>query len=690
MLKKSVKSKLPIWIVTSLSGWLFFWLFPWQNLAAVNIWLKVGISLAFFIIPGSFLFGILNDGRLELLNMVSFGFVLSHLLIAVLGSFGRLSHLPFYVIKFAFMLLGMVFFLIYSILKINQLRGSRIISPDYRRVLQAWPLILISCLTILMSLQRIIADDDLSYLALLTKFQHSPSLDFNDVFLGSENLIAPRFWFVSAPFSQALLAEISGLHGVFWIGGFYEPFLVVISVICFYKLGRSLGLSNRQATASIVFQIVFLALLSDYLSPGSPFFTQLSSDKATASFIFFPVFIQAVMQILEFPSIKNFLLCLFIGLSLSLMHAVTLAFSLIVVAIIVLFRFKLSSFFKYIPLLLIVLIILVPQIVVRFANPDTQGSIAYEINNVDSARGNESLFTALGDTIFYGFNPSILAMGVPYQSTSPIPEVIGKWGWILIPIFSAMFGYRQLRKNKVAQYVCAGFLLCAFAVIPFTGWLLGAFVSARMLARTTWLYPYGIGMVFFLLSVRKTTFLERRFDKWIQRPKKETKPAFIDLPLTFITIFSTTLILIVMKYQNLPNFDRLHSNTQRYQEYANIGGFLDLRIKDQAFVIGTMELNDLIPGLSEKANVINFRISNPLHSYFYTEKEREERYAHQQLMLSNMIPPEERLVLIEKYNIQYILIKAGEYHQVKKLVETYPAKFNIFKIDRYILLEVIM
>ncbi len=686
--KLTTKRKIYIYIFLFSLGWLFLWLFPWQSWISTFIWLKVGISLTVFIFPGAFLYLLLSNDYQEWWNTIAFGFVISHFLIAVLGTIGRFTHISFNAVKHSFLFLGLTLSLLYLISSLYQEREPVRSHFSLRQILMGWPLMIILALSIGMSIQRVITSDDLTYLALLSKFQHSTALNFNDIFLGSANTISPRFWIVSVPFSQAFLSDFSQLHGVFWIGGFYEPFLTVLSIASLYSLARYLNLSKRAAIASIAFQIVFLALLSNYLSPGSPFFTQLSVDKATASFIISPIFIFSAVQLLDRLNFKNFMLCLITGLSLSLMHAVSLAFSVIIVGFIGLFRFTPSTVKRFLPLLAIILITLTPQIFVKFADPDTQGTVAYAINNASTSRGNEALYTVLGNTKFYGFNPSILAMIGSYESLNPILGAIVKWGWILIPLLSAVFAIRQIRENKLAQFVCAGFLLVAIAGIPFTGWILGYFVSARMLARATWLYPYGIGMVFFLISVRDHTSLGKRFNQWGKNIQKDFGRTFFDIPLTLITISSTVVLVIVMRTQNLPNLERLNINVQRYREFAHIGNFLDDQITDKATMIGTEDINDLIPGIAGKAYVVNFRYPKPMYVYFYTQDEREDRYIDQQQIFSNDVSSEIRLSLIDKYNIEYILLRKGEYRFIKNVVLAYPSKFKQIDIDRYLILEV--
>lgn len=677
-----------IWTIMLLVGWLFVWLIPWQSWLIENIWLRVIISLIIFNLPGIQLYRLLSKDDPTTLSSIPFGFVFSNLVMSLLGTLGRFAHLPFSLVKNSYMLLGLILLLPIPISKIAQGEEPKIKLPTYRQSINFFLLLAIAILTMLLTIQRTITEDDLTYLALITKFQHAVPLDFTDIFFGSSKIIAPRFWLLSVPFSQAFLAELSGLHGIYWIGGFYEPFLALISILSLYSLARYLGLSNRAAVASIAIQIAFLAMLSNYLSPGAPFLYQLSVDKVTASFIGFPVFMQSAFQLLESPSKRDFTVCLLSGISLSLIHAVTLAFALCILGIILLIRFKLSSFRSYIPIFLIIFLALLPQVIIRFTDSEKQGSIAYSIENVQAARGNDSLFTTLGDTSFYGFNPSILAMNIPPQTFAPPLEFIFKWGWGFLPLLAFLLTINKLKHNNLAQFVFACFSLVAIAGIPFTGWLLGYFVSPRMLARTTWLYPYGLGMVFLLQSLENKSFFKIQVNQWLHNLKIKSASSLKEISPTLISISSIAIILMQMRYQNLPNMERYYVNANRYQEFSHIGQFLDEKISDHANVIGTQDLNDLLPGISGKAFVLNFRPSNSDYSFIYSNQVREYRYQIQELILSNTTPPEERLELIKKYDIQYILLKSGERHLINNLISTYPSKFGVYKIDRYIILEI--
>ena len=203
------------------------------------MWLQLCLALLIFIVPGLCIYGLIQDRPAGGLNYVTFGFVISHLLLAVFGTLGRLVHFPFAVLKHGSMGLSLVLLLLYLIPRLGSLRLE---FSKFGKLLSYWPLILAALLVALMTIQRVLSDDDLSYLSFLTNWQNSPALNFNDVFFGADKLVSVRFWLISTPFSQAYLSALSGLPGIFVVGGYYEPFLAVLSVCSMYALARTLGM----------------------------------------------------------------------------------------------------------------------------------------------------------------------------------------------------------------------------------------------------------------------------------------------------------------------------------------------------------------------------------------------------------------------------------------------------------------
>ena len=333
-------------------------------------------------------------------------------------------------------------------------------------------------------------------------------------------------------------------------------------------------------------------------------------------------------------------------------------------------------------------IVLTPQIGVRLVKHEAQPTIPTSINGLEQSKGLDSLITRLGDTPFYGFNPSILEMQIPYAERIPVPEQILSWLWIIIPILTSFVSIKEMRNSHLKQYILATTLLVALAGIPLTGWILGYFVSAWMLERTTWLYPFGISTIVLLLTILdKTRFGEQFKAGKIKIYNTLHIGSAINMQ-TSIWLIAIISILLVMREQGLPNISRLQTSTQRYQELASIGKQIDEKTKRPVNIVGTDELNDFIPTLSWKAKVITYRPEDTSYPYFYSEEEKTIRWSARQAIFSKELSPDERMEIIQNYDLRFILLESYKLGKIKDLFSAYSINFETFSVGRYTLIEI--
>ena len=160
------------------AAWLYLWYFPWQVKLHHIFWLQLGVGLALFIVPGFCVYGLLSQHSTLEFNHLTFGFVISHLIFALLGTAGRFIHLSFDAISFIMMALGLILLVLYLLPKID--RGIKFRMDRERSIylLSTIPFLLVSILVCLIVIQRTVSDDDLTYLAYLTNWQHALHLDF--------------------------------------------------------------------------------------------------------------------------------------------------------------------------------------------------------------------------------------------------------------------------------------------------------------------------------------------------------------------------------------------------------------------------------------------------------------------------------------------------------------------------------
>ncbi|NTW12600.1 MAG: hypothetical protein HGA30_04740, partial [Anaerolineales bacterium] len=137
------------------------------------IWLRLGIALILFIIPGICAYGLLVEKSMLTFSHITFGFVISHLMFAVLGAMGRFFHFSFETIKLLMAAAGSVLTILYLL----SLTGNRIkIQIKKIRKNDLLPVLLmifVSLTACLIVIQRVLTDDDLTYLAYITNWQNS-------------------------------------------------------------------------------------------------------------------------------------------------------------------------------------------------------------------------------------------------------------------------------------------------------------------------------------------------------------------------------------------------------------------------------------------------------------------------------------------------------------------------------------
>jgi len=643
----------PLLIIYSLI-WLGAGLGVIQALSARNPWAGMLVSILVFILPGAGLYAWIREEYNLTTRHITFGFVFSHLLIALFSFFARIIHWPFSAVQVLFWISGLLFGGVW----LWHTSKSKWMSPNWGEVLAAG---LVMILAAASTIPSVIDDDELAYLARIVSWQSVPGMNFNDVYFGENYLDGVRFWIMSAPFGEALLSNISGLHPLVMLSGYYDPFLAGLAILSLYQLARSFGLSITAASMTIAAQLAFLSLLWPDLHPGYVFFNQLNADKTIAAFIILPVFLQTLNDGFG----KNRIL---FGLSIfsqSMMHPVLLAFSVSIAAGMILLGFEKQKWQKNLTLLCLLFFSLLPHVILRFLPSNAQADIPYDSGSLFSSRGIENVILTWGNSGMYGLNPESLAMTLPYSEKLPIPYPVQRWGWLILPIVAASLAWFRFRTDRLARLIISAFILAATAVFPFSGWILGAFVSAWMLERTTWVYPYGLGFTFLLVFLLK----EKKYAQW--------------------TVYTglTALVITSMLSRGLPDFERANRTLTRSRELAQIGYFLGQQMDVPGAVIGSDRINDFIPTLSWKAKVISYRPNDPSYPYFYSLLEREQRYKSRHGLFAQNLSPQEKISILRKYNVQYVVVEQSESKAIQQLLDAYSQNFFIHTIGRYFVIK---
>jgi hypothetical protein len=143
-------------------------------------------------------------------------------------------------------------------------------------------------------------DDMWVYLSYVRGFVDSEALARYEPYFGQENglsRVKVNGWLLE----QAALARVSGIDPIVLVLKYLNPALVVVALLAFYALARTLFKSEAAALlAGSLCALYFLIHLGEsILPPGSEFAVRLAEDKYAARFIFLPVALMMAAVFLE-------------------------------------------------------------------------------------------------------------------------------------------------------------------------------------------------------------------------------------------------------------------------------------------------------------------------------------------------------------------------------------------------------
>jgi hypothetical protein len=325
-----------------------------------------------------------------------------------------------------------------------------------------------------------------------------------------------------------------------------------------------------------------------------------------------------------------------------------------------------------------------PQIVLRFINTTGQAEIPYTTQDILSQRGVENMVTQWGNTQYYGFNPGILDVKIPYEANIPIPRLLLERVWLIIPILSTAFALRRAGKNNAAQFLLACFLLSFLAWLPFTGWIIGYFLSAWMLERAVWLFPFGLSLIYSIAAIREHLKSNNLLKPFMHSKKPISQNWF----LLAVTVFATGIFFLYIRENNLPDLEKFAEKSQRYLGLATAGQELDRQISGYAHVIGSQQLNDMIPGISSKSKLITFRISQPSNMPYFSDAQREERISDEYRIFSKALSPGEKMTLLEKYEVRHLFLQSFDLRLFEDLITSYPNRVKVVETGGVIILQI--
>jgi hypothetical protein len=498
---------------------------------------------------------------------------------------------------------------------------------------------------------------------------------------------------------QALLSDLSGVPGILLLGHYLEIFLVIFAILAMYHFARTIGLSRRSAGFSALIQIALLGwIVGGAHNPvGFWFFLDMAEDKVSAAFILAPVFFSLLITYIDKPQKQNYWLVLLAGISLTLTHPVTLlyvifiGFGLVAVS----WLMRRMTWLNVIKVIVAILIWTVPYVIVRFSNHPSIAGIPYDAAHAKDTLTVDILLNIRSDG-FYGMSPGVLM----FLDANVNPDIfMGYQLFRSIPIFiiiiAGLIGLANIKQGNMYLYILVSVTIVLLALIPYTGWLLGYIVSARMLFRASWFAPLGLGVIAILkvcsdFIIKRISLISKSNNHHLL--EKALRMFYSWLPMLGFTFFVLMSLASPSTWRVVNHAPILIPKWDFYRQLADVGDYISRNNSKKVTVITLNDTDNFLPGISAKATPISFREEAKFEvEYFFTDQELEERKNESDIIqsLDPSIPLDDRLLIIKKYKVKYILGDTWQANQFmnimnhnEKLIEP------VFRTADFVLFEV--
>lgn len=700
--------------------WVVAWFLPWGKVLSLGAsvyvmfmvdMVKLGLALGMFLLPGVLLFLWLQRGNGAVPHWSSalpVGFALSVTLIGFIGVLGRILGLPFLFVKSTFALIGLsgIFFLPVLVSRVGMKKMD--IFGGFRRLVENTPLLLALMLSTAVTFNgRQFFIDDTTYAAYAMNWQHSTQLGFKNIVYQVDVIEQARYWLALYPMVQAILADVSGIPTILLFSNYLELFLVPFSLFTAYWFACGLGLSRKAGGVSVLIQaVLYVAMVDESWPVGFWFYENMVEDKVSAVFLLAPVFFLFVLRFLEVPKTNNLALVFLSGAGLALTHPVILFLSFAIAGGLTLLAWylKRTNLRDVLQLSVVLFMLMIPAAAIRLYDRYSSANLPFDAESVSSTFQAERYVNIIGDR-YYGLNLEVLKLinispdssaYSAYQVVRFLPAVL-----VLLALFLALF---RIRGGMVYWYITTCGFLIALAAIPYTGWVLGYFISARMISRVSWFLPLGLsgGILIMLFqewmsknevclrwkespvpsftgengSVAQGGSVSASFVKSFRSRDKPIDP-FVRGSLTGL-MFTGILLISVVIPRSSDYFEVLNRNLQ----LARVGAYID-RVGDSPTTVIALAYSDLqlLPSVSARASLISFREEkeyNP-HNYFLPIEVVQNRVDDSNIIrsLDPSVASEDKCTLLDAYEIRFLLARIENVEQYLSLMGACKERFIV-------------
>ena len=498
------------------------------------------------------------------------------------------------------------------------------------------------------------------YLAYVREFLNTDRLASHEPYFGNEtglSRVKINGWLLE----QASLSRISGIDPVDLVLHYLAPTLVVIALLAFYALARTLFKSEAALLSGSVYALFFLVNLNPtVLSFGGEFISRIAEDKFVSRFLFLPVTLALALAFMESRKRRYLAIFAFLCWSVMAVHPVGLAiiglsvggFGLVHLAINLLNK---EAWVKVAGLGAILLgVVFVPALFIFLMTGESLTAVLSDadINSHDPDVLANMVFVRPEWKHIYEFENGSYIM---HPSLVLDPVILGAF------LLGTPFLMRRLKGSLAAQMLLGTLYLSAFVcyVPPVATFVGDNVVLPGQLWRLAWPIPLAA-----LLTVAWMAWeAVRRAEVGLLRLGVTPGAAGL-LPLALVVVMAT-----VAKPASVAGAETVHRTDEQIASHSPfvfdpIFGWMQTHITEPSVVLAPDAENTVIPAYSASANVVSLRGASILDRLPALERRAPGRIEVPQRALDlrkffHDSTPAEKIEILRRYKVNYVMIRAS-------------------------------
>jgi hypothetical protein len=358
---------------------------------------------------------------------------------------------------------------------------------------------------------------------------------------------------------------------------------------------------------------------------------------------------------------------------------------------------------------------MIPSAAIRLYDRYSSENLPFDAESVSSTYEADRYVNIVGGR-YYGMNLEVLKLiNISPGSNSYADYQFVRFLPVVLVLLALILALLKIRRGNVYRYIAISGLLVALAAIPYTGWILGYFISARMISRVSWFLPLGLAGSVVVVQIQDWMKVRRDrlrrdqpsipldadesvspvrshdvFASLAEAFKSRNKP--ID-PFIRGILTGSVFMVILQVSVILPRSPGYFEVLDRNMQLAHVGAYID-QVTESPTTVIALGYSDqqLLPSVSAHASLISFREEkeyNP-HNYFLPIEEVLMRMDDSNTIrtLDPSISSEIKCGLFDDYDVRFLLAKNELVEQYLSLMDTCKEKFVVSLVtDDLILLE---